>query len=535
MKRPLALFGAVAATVSLAACGADTAGGESAGPPQPGGTLRYGLSQPPTCSDPAQSGTNQTLYVTRQIVDSLVDQDPASGEIRPWLADSWTVAPDARGFTFHLREGIIFSDGTPLTAESVRRNFDAIVHTVGAAKAPLAASYLAGYTGTTVVDPRTARVEFATPNAQFLQAASTPQLGILSDADTAKSADDRCLGTNIGSGPFTYAEYRQGASATLAKRTGYRWGSAVFANHGDAYLDRIAFTVIPESGVRTGSLSSGQLDAVSDALAQDVPQIEAAGGKVLFYANPGLPFGLQPNVNRGPLRDAAVRAALRTAIDRKELVDTVLGPQFKTGTSALASTTPGYVDQSGQLGYDPDAAKRALDTAGWAPGPDGIRVKDGQRLSFGVMFSAVFAGNQAILELVQQQVRKVGIELRLEPVPQNEATARQNTRDFDSTYYNLTRADGDILRTTFGLDQRNLNGRGPIPQLDQVLSSELAATDAAERAKLIGQAQRQVLDEGLWIPTIELSQSIGAANSVADVKFEASGRLQFHDTWLRGR
>ncbi|MCM6772623.1 ABC transporter substrate-binding protein [Nocardia sp. CDC159] len=535
MKRPLALLGALAATVSLAACGADTAGGDAAGPPRSGGTLRYGLSLPPTCSDPAQSGTNQTIYVTRQIVDSLVDQDPATGEIEPWLAEGWTIGPEARSFTFRLREGITFSDGTPLTADSVRKNFDAIVHTLGGSKASLAASYLAGYTGTTVVDPRTARVEFAAPNAQFLQAASTPQLGILSDADTAKSADDRCLGTNIGSGPFTYAEYKQGASVTLAKRTGYRWGSPVFANHGDAYLDRIAFTVVPESGVRTGSLSSGQLDAVSDALPQDVPQIEAAGGRVLFFANPGIPFGLQPNVTRGPLRDPAVRTALRTAIDRKELVDTVLGPRFKPATSTLASSTPGHVDLSAQLGYDPEAARRTLDAAGWRPGPDGIRVRGGQRLSFGVLLSAVFAGNQAILELVQQQVRKVGIDLRLDLVAQNEATARQNTRDYDVTYYNTTRADGDILRTTFGLDQRNLNARSPIPPLDQVLAAEVAATDAAARAELIGQAQRLVLDEGLWIPTTELSQAIGAADTVADLKFEASGRLQFHDAWLTGR
>ncbi|MBR7551864.1 ABC transporter substrate-binding protein, partial [Mycobacterium tuberculosis] len=83
------------------------------------------------------------------------------------------------------------------------------------------------------------------------------------------------------------------------------WGSAVFGRSGEAYLDRLEFTVVPESGVRTGSLASGQLDAVSDALPQDLPQIEAAGGQVLTASNPGVPFGLQPNVSRGPLRDPA--------------------------------------------------------------------------------------------------------------------------------------------------------------------------------------------------------------------------------------
>ncbi|GAB4584829.1 TIGR04028 family ABC transporter substrate-binding protein [Nocardia sp. IFM 10818] len=530
----MALFGALAATATLAACGgSDTSSGEPAGPPQPGGTLRYGLSLAPTCSDPAQSGTNQTLYVTRQIVDSLTDQDPATGEIKPWLAQSWEVSPDAKTFTFKLKPGVTFSDGTPLTAASVQQNFDAIVKTLTPAKAPLGATYLFGYTGTTVVDPLTARVEFDRPNAQFLQASSTPQLGIQGAATTARSADQRCGGDNIGTGPFTYAEYKQGQSAVLAKRAGYAWGSAVFGHQGEAYLDRIEYRVVPESGVRTGSLTSGQLDAISDALPQDAPQIEAAGGRVQITSNPGIPFGLQPNVTRGVLADAAVRAALLTAIDRQELIDTVLGPQFKKASSSLGSKTPAYTDLSSRLGHDTAAAGRTLEQAGWVTGGDGIRVKDGVRLSFTVTFTSAFAGNQAILELVQQQVRKAGIELRLEPLADAEYTVRQNSKNFEALYYNITRADGDILRTSFALDGRNLNGRGPIPALDEVLTAELQTLDTAARAQLIGKAQQLVLDNGLWIPTIELSQAVGVSDKVSDLKFEASARLQFYDAWLR--
>ncbi|WP_433521929.1 ABC transporter substrate-binding protein [Nocardia pseudovaccinii] len=533
--RIAAVAAAVTAAASLAACGNDSAtGGADAGPPQPGGALRYGLSQAPTCSDPAQSGTNQTLYVTRQIVDSLTDQDPKTGEIKPWLAKSWEISPDAKVFTFHLADGVTFSDGTPLTADSVRNTFDSVIK-LGAAKTPLGSSYLTNYVGTTAVDKLTARVEFSKPNAQFLQASSTAQLGIQGDVTTAKPADQRCLGDNVGSGPFTYAAWRQDASATLAKRAGYRWGSAVFAHQGEAYLDKIEFTVVPESGVRTGSLISGQLDAVSDALPQDAPQIEAASGRVLSTANPGVPFGFQTNVTRGPLRDAAVRQALLPAIDRKQLVDTVLGPQFKPASSTLASSTPGYQDLSARLSYDPAKARGILDQAGWTPGGDGIRAKNGERLSFAVLFSQAFAGNQAILELVQQQLRQVGVELKLDLVSGPESTARQNVKDFDTTYYNTTRADGDILRTSFSVDGRNLNARERIPALDDVLDGQLSASDTAARTALIRTAQQAVLDAGLWIPTVELSQAIGAARSVQELKFEASARLQFFDTWLSGR
>lgn len=531
-RAALALVASAALTATLAACGSGGSSGPSeVGDPQAGGVLRYGLSQAPTCADPAQAGSNQTIYVARQIVDSLTDQDPETGELEPWLAESWDVNPDASQFTFHLKDGVTFSDGTPFTADSVKKNFDAIVHVLTGAKATLGAGYLSGYTGTTVVDPHTARVEFSSPNSQFLQATSTPQLGLLADKDVAGTPEQRCAGNLSGTGPFVYESYVQDKSASLVKRAGYTWGSEVFAHDGEAYLDRIEFTIVPESGVRSGSLASGQLDAVSDALPQDAPQIEGAGGRILTTSNPGVPFGFQPNVARGVLADPVVRSAIIPAINRTELVDTVLGPDFRPATSTLAVRTPNYVELA-DVTYDPDAAKKILDTAGWVPGPDGIRVKDGTPLRFSVTFSAVFAGNQAILELVQQQLRAVGVDLQLEPVSAAEQTARQASKDYDSTYYNITRADGDILRATFGLDGRNLNARGPIPELDDVLAAQLRTTDPAARGALLAQAQQLVLDNGLWLPTIELSQAIGAAGTVQDLKFEASARLQFFDTWL---
>lgn len=366
-------------TVALAAaCGsAGSAPGGDGGSPTPGGTLRYGLSQAPTCSDPTQAGTNQTIYVTRQVVDSLTDQDPDTGEITPWLAESWEVSPDATSFTFALRDGVTFSDGTPLTADTVRANFEAIPGL--GAKAGQAVSFLAGLTGITVVDPLTVRVDFAEPNAQFLQASSTSQLGIQSEATVALSAEERCAGENIGTGPFVYADWQQDRSVSLEKRPGYDWASPAAAHTGEAYLDGIEFTVVPESGVRSGSVASGQLDLVSDALPQDAPQIEGAGGRIVTTSNPGVPFGLQPNLTRGVLADPDVRRALIPAINRRELIDTVLDDTFTPATSALAVRTPGYTDRSGDVTYEPDRARSILDRAGWAEGRTASARRTGSR------------------------------------------------------------------------------------------------------------------------------------------------------------
>lgn len=529
---PAAIATALAAALTLAGCaGPDAASGAAPTDPTPGGTLRFALGAAPQGVDPQQVGTNVSIYVARQLADSLTDQDPETGEIQPWLAESWDVSDDLTRFTFHLRDGVTFSDGSPLTADDVRASFDAVAGDLGAT-APLAASYLAGYTKTEVPDEHTATVVFDEANAQFLQATSTVSLAILSEETAGVDPAERLQGDVVGSGPFVLDSYTQDQGAVITRREGYDWAPASSQHTGEAYLDTIEFTVVPESGVRAGGLASDQFDAVGDVLPQDVPQVEGSGGEVLTRANPGVPFVLQPNVTRPPLDDPDVRRALLVAVDRQELVDTVLSDAFKPATSVLASTTPGYADQSDLLTSDPAEAGRILDDAGWTKGPDGIRVKDGEPLEIEVTYTPVFTGSGAVLELAAQQLRAVGIDLLLRQLTAAEQTTAQESGDYDLYYYNVTRADADILRTQFSTAQRNLSLREPDDAVDPLLDEQLGEADPAAREALVADAQHEILDQGLAIPLFELAQSIGVRGDVHDVTFDASSRLLFHDAWI---
>ncbi|WP_380173995.1 ABC transporter substrate-binding protein [Kineococcus sp. DHX-1] len=517
----------VATLLALTACGGGSRSSseESAdATPVKGGNLTFAISVDSGCIDPQQVANNDALNIGRQLVDSLTVQD-LDGKIQPWLAETWDVSPDAKTFTFHLRDGATFSDGSPVDSAAVEANLDGIV-ALGA-KASLGSTYLQGYTGTQTPDARTAVVTFAQPSAQFLQATSTMSLGLLSVPTTTADPATRCDGTTlVGSGPFTVRSYANGSKTVLEKRAGYDWAPTGSEHQGEAYLDTITYEVVPEASVRTGSLQSKQIDATTGIASQDLPQFDGNGFWTQRRANPGIPYNLFPNESRPIFSDERVRQAFSKAVDRTTLAS-ILNPGDVAVSSALSASTPSAPDDSADLALDVAGANRLLDEAGWVKGADGIRAKDGRKLTVTVTF---WQPTTAVLELVQQQERAVGIDLQLKQGTTAETTALQNSGDYDVLFYNLTRSDPDVLRTIFSTETRNVNHRAH-GQVDDLLTQQAATTDAAQRAQLVAQASKLLVDEAHSIPLIELSTVIAASDDVHDLQFEGSSRLWFHDAW----
>ena len=521
------LFAAVAVLLTACGGGAAPATGADPGTPQPGGTLRFAVSSDQGCVDPQQVGSNDTIYSLRQIVDSLTDQDPETGELRPWLATGWESNADATAYTFTLREGVTFSDGTPLDANAVKANFDRVPE-IGA-RGTLPKGYLSGYTGTTVESPTQFTVSFSQPNVQFLQGTSTHSLGILSPATVAESDDARCASV-VGSGPFVLDSYVRNESITLTKRAGYSWGSPLWASQGEAYLDRIEFRIVPESGVRVGSLQSGEVDAIGNIAQQDEAPLTAAGAQLIARPNPGIPFGISFNLSQPIVSEPAVREAISLAINRPEVVSTVYTSQTKAATSSLASSTPAYADQSALLGFDAARAAATLDAAGWVPGPDGIRVRGGQPLTIELTWFSNAAANRPTVELIQQQLRAAGIDLQLQERPIADSTPIQQSGEFTATWSNLTRADPDILRSSYSTAGNNFYRLTPGP-LDTLLAEQAAERDEAARAATVTQAQQLLAENYYTVPVVELTTVLGVGPNSHDIRFDASSRIYLHDAW----
>lgn len=543
----------LAAVLLLAGGGfALTRGGDPGGAaaeartPVRGGTLQFALIDYQRSPDPHWGTNYAESLIGNNITDKLTWQDPETGEITPWLAESWEYNEDLTEFTFHLRKDVTFSDGSPFDSEVVKANFDQYVR--GDEKLginPNGAVLLPGYIETLTPDEHTAVIRFEKPLASFLQASSftaNAQPGFLSLSTLRLSAEERTDPTKIiGTGPFVYESWEPQVKTVLVKRKGYNWAPPALRHQGEAYLDRIVFHTIPEASVRTGSLTSGAIDATLDVGTTDEKPLAAQGFKIIHRGVSGTAIFFNFNSRLFPTDDIAVRKAIQLGWDREAIRRTVLTDSYSVATSVLEPSVPGYADYSGSvLKYDPEQAARLLDEAGWRPGPDGIRVKDGKRLEVKLLGISNLVVNKPAYESIQQDLKRIGIDLQLTvvPIPDYAAQQAKAKTDWNITAANRSRNDPAVLN----LQYSPLLGNGSyvtedspgidVDEVTQTLGRLELTLDPATRKQYAKAAQDLLLEKyALVNPVYNPAQVIAHADHVHGIIFDAQSRNHFVDTW----
>jgi peptide/nickel transport system substrate-binding protein len=536
---------AAAAVLALAGCGSNSdAGGSSGGKPVSGGTLKVSFfPDNPVfkCVDPFQVYWIEHRTVIRNFADSLTDQDPSNGAIKPWLATSWKVSKDGLTYTFRLKKGVTFSNGDKLDAQAVVDNVTGWNDTVKATNgAAYGASYIRGLKGAEAVDPQTVRFHFTTPNSSFLQATSTTNLAIIDPRGYQESPEDRCLGKGlVGSGAFVLDHYKPDTGIELERRsTPYTSASSLVRNKGDAYLKEVDFDYVAEDSVRTGNLTSGVTDIDwprNPISTEDQQLIESAGATLEKRSLPGVSYTHFANTSPGHvLRDAAVRQALYKATDLKTYAATVFGPGYPVVRGAFDSTTPYFVPQSDKLAYDPDGAKKILDDAGWKLGGNGYRSKGGKELRIVLPVTQFSAGP----ELLQSEFKTVGINLQLHTLTTAEQATYLTEGDYDLANTYFTRAEPGALQ--FILDPTLANSKAlatnaatpaQTKHLQKLFAKATQTTDAAQTQEAYGELQDYLIDQGIAFPLFERVQMAGVGKSVHGFAFTSESFLRLNDVW----
>jgi peptide/nickel transport system substrate-binding protein len=543
-RRGFLLGGGVSALLALAACSTggstSTSGNQSVlasgGTPKPGGTLRIAFwNDLQGAFDPNQVYWIETRSLNRNFADSLTDQDPKTGEIVPWLAESWTVSPDASEYTFTLRKDVTFSDGTKFNAAAVKTAYDGIV-ALGA-NSTLGLVYLHDYKSTTVIDDFTVKVSFNGPNAQFLQASSTTTLAILSPATYSRTPAQRAAGQVVGSGLFTLDHFTAGQSVKLVRRKDYAWPSKLVANRGAAYLDAIEVSYISEDSVRVGNLLAGDIDIAWPRLPiskADQSRIAAAGDAVVQRSLPGISDIILPNVTAGhPLSDLRVRQAFNKAIDRKGYASTVFWDGYPVVASPLESSTPGWSDESALLAYDPAGAGTLLDEAGWTKRSDGFRYSGGRKLTL----TYLVASNSPGAQLLQDQLKKAGFDVQIKIVTPAQLLTLEKAGSYDITESYLTRGDASVLGSILDLSivrsapGKNTQDQPTAKQISQYFADGLANIDSDKRNAAYAALQRYVITQGAAFPLYERLQVSAVSSRIHGFAWTSESFLRANDIW----
>jgi peptide/nickel transport system substrate-binding protein len=443
----LKLGGAAASTMTLgsflAACASAPAGetpstasngtaepaAAESGEPQVGGELIIGSIQEPDSLNPWLTGLTVGQEVETLIYDSLTRVDPEGNHI-PALAsevpslENGGISEDLMTYTYTLRDDVTWHDGTPFTAADVAFTYEAIadpsVNALSRAGFELVESVEA-------VDDHTVTFHLNEPSGIFLE--TWGYRGILprhifENEDMNTSEYNRA--PSVGTGPYKFVEWISGDRITLERNENYyREGG---------YINTIDYRIVPSSDTLLTMLETGEIDMRFAINAEQVEIARGLGEYEIFSTPAHAYFHFTINTADAILGDKLVRQALTYGLNKQQITETVLQNLVQPHGSPVAQPSWAYVDHNSRFAFDPEQARALLDEAGWTEGSDGVRTKDGERLSLSLLNIAGDSERLQVVQLAQAMWAEIGVEVNLEQVDAATFVAAMTSQDYQFGY-----------------------------------------------------------------------------------------------------
>ncbi|WP_160148879.1 ABC transporter substrate-binding protein [Amycolatopsis alkalitolerans] len=526
--------------IMAAACSGATGAAGPVGPPKPGGSLTVAIDTGITGLDPNVAASAQEARVLRQLYDSLVATTPDGTKQVPWLASAWTISPDGKTYTFTLRDGVTFHDGTPFDAGAVCFNLDRIADP--STGSVFAIGAIGPYKSCAATAPNTAVVTLSAPYAPFLANLSSPFLGMVSPTAVRAEGAQAFRLKPVGTGPYKFVSYTTNDRIVLARNDSYAWGPAGAGHSGPAYLDTLTFQIIPDATVRMGSLRSGAVQMVGNVPETQVSAVQNDSTLHFYKQNQsGSPFQLHFNTAKAPWGDPALRRAIRSGFDVASAVKSLYFGVYDRAWSPLSPSTSGYdrtVENSWQ--FNANAARSALDALGWVPGADGIRQRDGQRLSITYLeASPNREKRQDIAEFFKQNMKDIGVEVTVKLVQTAPLQAAIQAGDYDIVGLSLVNIDPNVLYSVYSskfVPKPQALGFNMARVSDPALDGELLAAqqdlDRTSRMAKYSALQKEITQDAFSIPVYVPTYTAATGAGVAGLRFDAEGYPIFYDTYL---
>jgi len=518
------------AIVGVLVCGVVTllaslvVGGRRVTAEEPRNRIVYGLTLMPSGFDPHINASSEMGIVLRSVYDTLIYRDPQSKEFIPGLAERWELSSDGLTYTFHLKSGVKFHDGTSFDAQAVGANLDRITNPD--TKSQKAVFLLGPYDHYNVVDAQTIQIVLKSPYAPLMDALAQPYLGIASPKALKEYDNTRYQFYQVGTGPFYMVDYVPGDHLTLRRNPDYAWGPKFYNQPGPRSVDEVVFRFFKDAPTRAPALETGEADVMGELTPTDA-LVFSGNSNIRLYPQPipGEPLQFLINTKHVPTDNLDVRKALLLATNRTAVVDAVFQQFSPVAYGPLSAVTPYYDPKvKSTYAYDSAMALSLLGKAGYAD-TDGDKLldKNKKKLSL-VMIVPPWGFIPQVAQKIQSQWRDLGIDVELKQVANLPAlAAAAQTGEYNLIAYYDFGVDPSLLNTMYRTDAPNNWMRFSSGNMDSWLQRGMESSNYDERVNMYNAAQNLIMEQALILPIRDYVNLNGANARLENLSYDAYG------------
>ena len=472
--------------------------------------LNLATNADPTLNPWTPGAVIESNLINTILFEQLTRYSPEDLTPSPMLATSWQAEEGGLAWVFELRQGVVWSDGDPFDAADVAFTFNDVV--LNPDLGAQSASQFSAIDRVEVIDDHTVRFVLNEPFSALpyylASFAGIIPVHVLGEAENPLQVASFNKGIPVTTGPYKVAEFVPGSFVRLVPNELY-WA-------GEPKLAGMVFRIIPDLNTQVAEAMAGQLDVVTRLSPQNVRGIESTGALEVLRQSQNLFFFVAPNHDDERLADVRVRRALLMAIDREAMIQAILDGYGEVASGPVAPMLGALFNGDvRQYPYDPEAAAALLDEAGWTVGPDGVRQKDGQRLSF-YMPTGQFGDLVPATLLVQQYWQDVGIETDVQVMEWNAYIQDVVLgRNYEVTLAWWSMPPTADVAPYFSCDAAQTGNNIPNycnEDLDRIMDEGRAALTLEEQADAYGRMQELLAEElayiYLWWPDILTAKSV---------------------------
>ena len=507
---PSAAASASVAASALPSVAPSAPASAAAGQPVSGGTLTFARTADIFTFDPYNTQDDYSIFTELQVYERLVRLSADGKGVDPELATAWTVAPDGLSASFTLRDGVKFSDGSPMTADDVVFSLTRAIDQKGSW-----GFLFSPVTSVEKVDAKTVKLVMSEPFAPLLPALSTFAASIYSKANFEKFGDQ--AGEHpLGTGAFMLEKWDKGSQVVLARNPNY-WQA------GKPYLDKVVFTVVGDDNARVLQLQSATSDIIDFVPANQVDPLKAGGAQIARVDGTAVGW-MTLNEAKKPLDDPKVRCALAYAVDRDAIATNVYFGLATPAKSIIPSSTLFYDPNTNPIGFD---LAKAKDLLSQSSAPNGFTLN-----------ITVPTGDSTKLATVQiwaDALKQIGVTAQINQIEATTAQDEYNTEKYTvrvSAWTNDTPDPDEMMGA--GLDYHSQNALHTGYHNDtlvNLVNKGRAELDATKRQAIYTQVQQIVNQDCPFIYTVEVPRLFATTAKVQGYAPNSQGKYSLENVW----